>query len=207
MTEPDWYRPPAAEIAAPADLAWTPEPSHTVGFWPRAAARFVDALVGIAASFAAGSLYAALPQAMTSAIPKVRFASLLTSALIGWVLTIVGNAAAEAFGGATVGKLVLGMRVKMVDGSRCTPGAAFKRSLAYVWDAFFFGMVAYGSMKKTDYNQRTGDRWADTLVVRASAIPNGLRLRDLAMIGAAVDVMFMFAWDFLTVVTQVNGDL
>jgi uncharacterized RDD family membrane protein YckC len=205
VSQPDWYRPPAAEIGSPETERWEPEAAHTVGFWPRVAARFVDGLAAMVVSFAAGALSGALPAGAASAFPKVQM-SVIGAAFVGWIVSILGNAAAEAIGGATIGKLVLGMRVRMVDGSRCTFFPALKRSVAYIWDAFFFGLVAYSAMKKDGYNQRTGDRWADTLVVRVSAIPTGLRLRDLAVVGAAVDVTVLFGWHFFSTLSQIGSE-
>jgi hypothetical protein len=43
---------------------------------------------------------------------------------------------------------------------------AFKRSLAYYWDGLFFGLVGYSSMKESELNQRYGDHWAQTVVIK-----------------------------------------
>jgi len=48
---------------------------------------------------------------------------------------------------------------------------AIQRSLAYYWDALFFGLVGYNSMQQSPLNQRYGDVWAKTVVVRAATVP------------------------------------
>jgi hypothetical protein len=52
---------------------------------------------------------------------------------------------------------------------------ALLRSLAYYFDGLFFGLVAYSSMKQSPLNQRYGDRWAHTVVIRAKELPSGSR--------------------------------
>jgi hypothetical protein len=47
---------------------------------------------------------------------------------------------------------------------------AFKRSLAFFWDSLFFGLVGYSSMKKSELNQRYGDHWAKTVVIKSSEV-------------------------------------
>lgn len=66
--------------------------------------------------------------------------------------------------GATLGKLLLGMRVIQEDGKACSLGSAFLRALLRYIDGFFFGLPAYHSMKSPLY-QRIGDKKAQTVVV------------------------------------------
>jgi hypothetical protein len=67
------------------------------------------------------------------------------------------------------------LRVVTVEGLPCGLKSGFQRSLAYLWDSLFFGLVGYASMKKTPLNQRYGDHWAKTLVIRAREVPAGSR--------------------------------
>jgi uncharacterized RDD family membrane protein YckC len=69
--------------------------------------------------------------------------------------------------GATLGKLVLGMRVVKQNGEPCNFGAAFVRALVRYIDGLFFGIPAYATMKAPLY-QRMGDKSAKTIVVGAT---------------------------------------
>lgn len=92
--------------------------------------------------------------------------NLLPGIFIGVAQFVFYFAIFEWLYGATLGKLILGMRVTMKDGNRCTPGAAIVRGgLRYV-DALLFGIPAYASMKYPLY-QRIGDKAAKTVVVGA----------------------------------------
>ncbi|MGM0653620.1 MAG: RDD family protein [Bacillota bacterium] len=72
----------------------------------------------------------------------------------------------EAFLGGTVGKLVLGMRVQMADGSPCTIGASLIRNLLRIVDGLFFYLVAAILVWTSPTRQRLGDRLAGTVVVK-----------------------------------------
>ena len=72
----------------------------------------------------------------------------------------------EAAYGWTFGKLAMGLRVVMGDGSRVTAGAAFLRTLLRLVDwlpAYY--LVAAVSVWTTKRNQRIGDLAARTVVV------------------------------------------
>ena len=60
-----------------------------------------------------------------------------------------------------------------VDGASITFTSALKRNVAYLWDALFFGLIAYSSMKKSILNQRSGDHWAQTIVAKSRDVPAG----------------------------------
>jgi uncharacterized RDD family membrane protein YckC len=80
---------------------------------------------------------------------------------------VVVSSICETYAGGTLGKLLLGLRVTRLDGGPIQFTQALKRNIAYIWDVFFFGLVAHGAMAQSPLNQRVGDRWAQTLVVRA----------------------------------------
>jgi uncharacterized RDD family membrane protein YckC len=74
----------------------------------------------------------------------------------------------EGLAGATIGKAVLGIRVRRVDGTRIGLGAAAIRNLARVVDAFPYVvpyLVGAIAMSRSDRKQRFGDRWAKTVVI------------------------------------------
>ena len=78
--------------------------------------------------------------------------------------------------GSTAGKLALNMVVVREDGTPCDLSAALKREIAYFFDALFFGLIGYVSMKKSRQEQRYGDHWAHTIVSRRTAVaPQYLR--------------------------------
>lgn len=86
--------------------------------------------------------------------------------LIGFVILVIYFAIFEWLFGASLGKLALRMRVVMLDGSPCTLKAAMIRGLLRLVDGFFFGLIAYKTMKPPLY-KRIGDISAKTLVVDA----------------------------------------
>lgn len=74
----------------------------------------------------------------------------------------------EGVAGATIGKVVVGIRVRGLDGSRIGLGAAAIRNLARAVDAFPYVipyLVGAISVSRSETKQRLGDRWAKTVVV------------------------------------------
>src|SRR6266851_4800838 len=117
-----------------------------VSFWPRVGARVIDLVVH-------------------------NLIALFSGLLIGILLAI-----GEGFHGSTPGKLLLSMVVVQEDGSPCRPGSAWIRSLAYIIDALFFGLIGYLNMQKSPQQQRHGDEWAHTVVCHRSKVaPQNLR--------------------------------
>jgi len=82
----------------------------------------------------------------------------------GLVLSVLYFAVFEWLYGATIGKIILRMRVVQENGTQCGFGAAFVRGLLRYIDSLFFAIPAYMSMKHPLY-QRIGDKAAKTLVV------------------------------------------
>lgn len=48
---------------------------------------------------------------------------------------------------------------------------AFIRSGAFYIDGLFFGLIGYSCMKHSRLNQRYGDIWAKTVVVKVAELP------------------------------------
>jgi uncharacterized RDD family membrane protein YckC len=88
------------------------------------------------------------------------------STIIGLAQSVAYFTIFEWLAGATVGKLILGMRVVKASGAPCTLGAAIVRGLLRIIDALFFTLPAVLSMKAPLY-QRLGDKAARTVVVKA----------------------------------------
>jgi uncharacterized RDD family membrane protein YckC len=90
--------------------------------------------------------------------------------LRAWLLLAVSGfgyfVVTEAATGATLGKLMVGIRVVRENGEPVTFGAAFVRNLLRSVDQFFFYFVGFISAILSKRGQRVGDRVAHTIVVR-----------------------------------------
>ena len=84
----------------------------------------------------------------------------------------------EARWGATVGKLVVGLRVVHLDGTLVRPLPALVRSLLRLVDGMFAGVVGALIIQLSPTRQRLGDRAARTLVVHKSAVVSRDALRQ-----------------------------
>jgi len=104
---------------------------------------------------------------------SIRFGgqALQEGALVAWLLgAFVYFVLSEWLTGATVGKEVVGLRVRMTDGRCCTLSAALVRNLLRAVDAFPFGipnLVGLIVVAGTPRHQRLGDLAAQTIVVRS----------------------------------------
>jgi uncharacterized RDD family membrane protein YckC len=68
--------------------------------------------------------------------------------------------------GATVGKLILGLRVKSLDGTPISLMQSMKRNILRLADFFPFYLPGFLTACLTPNRQRLGDLWAKTIVVR-----------------------------------------
>ena len=71
----------------------------------------------------------------------------------------------ESIRGQTLGKFILGLKVVTKDGKPISFAQAFKRRLVDMIDFFFFGIVAFITIKNTPDHQRLGDLLANTIVI------------------------------------------
>jgi uncharacterized RDD family membrane protein YckC len=88
--------------------------------------------------------------------------------VIPLMITLAYLVLMEGAFGATIGKFVLGIRVRALDGTRIGFGAAAIRNLARVVDAFPYVipyLVGAIAVSRSETDQRLGDRWAKTVVV------------------------------------------
>ena len=94
-----------------------------------------------------------------------------------WGLMTIGL---EQFFGSTLGNGLVGLKPisikKETDGqnwsnykNKPTFGQSLKRHLLDPIDMFFFGLVGILTIKNTELNQRVGDMWAKTVVVRSKS--------------------------------------
>jgi len=72
----------------------------------------------------------------------------------------------EGFLGGTLGKLAIGIRVRMEDGSPVTMGASVIRNLLRIVDGLFFYLIGAIFVWTSPHKQRLGDRLAKTVVVK-----------------------------------------
>jgi uncharacterized RDD family membrane protein YckC len=199
-----------SDLSAPADDSPSPTARalDSAGFWIRAAARFIDWLVLGIVGITVGFLFAVIAVALESITGRASsdvIESLQQTSFIGWIGSVIATLAYhslfEGVAGSTVGKRMLGLQVIAMDGTPVRFVQGVRRSLAFLFDALFFGAIAAGEMNNSPEKQRIGDRWAGTRVVRRRSLPVELHpptLQYVAALVAAVEV----AW-LLTAVTQV----
>ena len=186
----------------PADRQEAPV-REGAGFWIRALARVLDTMAHLAVGVIVG-LVAAIAVAIGDALqgvgPDPSMATLSPSTPLALVAGIVGHLSmhtvCEGFHGSTLGKRICGLTVVSEDGGPATPLGALKRSIAYLWDAIFFGWVGSRKMAESPRRQRFGDIWGHTQVVHLSALDaserrSWVRFGLAAAVGLAVDVLVL----------------
>ena len=89
--------------------------------------------------------------------------------LIFWGIMTVGL---EIGVGATLGNSIAGLKEIPKNGinRNLTFAESLKRHLVDPIDMFFFGLVGIITINSTDLNQRVGDLWAGTIVVRNKSL-------------------------------------
>jgi len=152
-----------------------------VTFWPRVGARLIDYGLHYCVTYAAGFLFSILVLAASGGhFPAWVLVRFRHAGLTGFVTGVVGfvayNVVCVSMHGSTLGKRLLSMVVVRENGLRCRLWPAIIREFGYFIDALFFGLVGCLAMQKTYQEQRYGDQWAHTVVVkRAGVIPEQLR--------------------------------
>lgn len=175
------------------------KPAEGVGFPLRAVARIIDLIIhnviGLPFGFTVGLVIGYISTSSGMATPNFATED-PTWKLISGAFAIVGFifycAICEAYYGATLGKLILGLFVVDKNGKQISFGAGLVRSVLFFIDSLFFGLVGYAFMKETPLKQRLGDRAAGTLVVKrsevgSSEIPSGCMLFVVLLIALAFD--------------------
>jgi uncharacterized RDD family membrane protein YckC len=173
------------------------------GFGIRAAARIIDTIygtvLGLIGGVLGGIILIILEQRALIAPGWMERSKGLN--LAGWGFSLLGNlvyhSLTEGMYGASLGKLCCGLRVVTEGAEPITLTKALKRSLAYFWDALFFGLVGYSSMKESELNQRYGDHWAKTIVAKSNDVPaeskSGWEIFVLAFLMGSVGWMVLIA--------------
>lgn len=178
MTQlPNVFEAPRAQDAIPPE--GFPEFAEVQGqsFGTRAAAQIIDMIVHFFLA-TVGGVIAGITLAIMQAMGMVNegWAERMGEwGVFGFVFGIVSSTLyhtlSEGIMGASIGKLILGLRVVREDGRPCGLMPALIRSAAFVIDSFFFGVIAYNAMQASMRSQRLGDKWAHTVVVKKDEVP------------------------------------
>ena len=180
--DPNWYAPPGMDAPPPPSSEGVENAApEYAGFFVRCAGRVLDIIAVMVCGWIGGMLGAFGAAALASSGVMSagwthRIQSTSASGLaIGAVAVLGYHALSEGLDGASVGKAVLGLRVKSEELRACGVGSASVRNVAYYVDGCFFGLVAYSVMSKSPRQQRLGDKWGHTVVVRAASLPASAR--------------------------------
>lgn len=177
-------------------------PKFGAGFGRRAGAQVVDLIIHNAMGFMVGfvaGLMIAVYAAVTGVSASALSAKLGGATLTGYILALSGYVAyhtiCEGMHGATLGKLLFKVHVLGEDGNPASLVSALIRSVAFILDSFFLGVVAYSNMQKSERRQRLGDKWAKTVVVDRSAMnryprPSGWQFVLVFLVALAADGLF-----------------
>lgn len=110
--------------------------------------------------------------------------------LLGLLANILYHSFCEGLHGATIGKLMCGLRVVQQDGSPSTLKGAFLRSLLYPLDSFCFGLIAFMTMDNSPLNQRVGDVCGKTAVLKTFEVrPESRRTLGIFFAGLITGVL------------------
>lgn len=167
------------ESGAPETAA---TPFEYAGFGIRLGARVIDLAIMAVAALATGALSGILAVVLSTILGIDTSGFLagagetgLTARLMAVLAAMVFAVVADSIHGSTPGKMILGLTVLGENGGFCSAAAAVRRELAYLIDSLFFGIPAFSSMKRTPKQQRIGDKWARTIVVRRRSLQPGQR--------------------------------
>jgi uncharacterized RDD family membrane protein YckC len=129
-----------------------------IGVGRRAVATIIDAVV----FFIIGYIIALL----TGQTFEVGYEIEGGPALLAFLFWLLYYIVLEATLGATLGKMLLGMRVAKTDGSPIGWSASSVRNILRIIDGLFFYLVGAILVWLSPLKQRLGDRVADTVVVQ-----------------------------------------
>jgi uncharacterized RDD family membrane protein YckC len=174
-------------------------PVEGVGFLIRGIAKIIDLVihnvVGVGFGLVVGIVIGLVAGASGGTVPD--FASKdatqnLIAGLFGTAGFIFYSSICEAYYGATLGKMILGLFVVDKKGGQISFGAALVRSLLFFIDQMFVGLVGYMVMKDSPLKQRLGDKAAGTVVIKRSevdstVIPSGCMLFVVLIVGLVFD--------------------
>jgi uncharacterized RDD family membrane protein YckC len=153
----------------------TETPPRVARLGDRFLAVILDTLV-VVALYAVIGMYAAV---LWGGVTEIGFSLEGTAALVVIGVTLVIAFSyywlAEAWFGATLGKAMVGIRVRASDGGKCTLKASAIRNLARVIDGFAVYLVGFLVALFSSQRRRIGDYLGKTVVVEGAA-PRPLRI-------------------------------
>jgi uncharacterized RDD family membrane protein YckC len=185
-----------------------PTPPDVVGFDARVFSRLIDsgahAAMAVLGSVAAGVVLVVLAklglisegwaQRLKLGVGLKVFVSISS--------TLVSTGVMNRVCGASLGKVLLKQRIVRLDGQRPRFIDGVARELGLFVDLFFFAAVAYSVMKASPLRQRVGDKWADTVVVRADAVSPAARASPTELAaGLALGLMLKAALTAIALVS------
>ena len=143
-------------------------PRH-VGVAPRAVAAVIDAIISVVVFLLPLMFLLGEEQTVTSGAGTLTEWAVTVDVSLAWItLTMAYFIIFEALAGATVGKLVLSLRVRDSGGTPIGFDAAFLRNVMRIVDCFPYIPLPYllgaVSIWVSKDRQRLGDRVADTIV-------------------------------------------
>ena len=151
------------------------------GFWIRGLARTIDSFfcagLAIVSFYLSGIVLYLMGNFFHSwhHLPRISLIAFILCALA----SLAYNSFCEGVHGATLGKKICGIRVVSQDGTPSNLTSAAIRTIIYCWDGLVFGAAGYyGSMEKSPLNQRHGDVWAKTAVLKDSEVSPEHRRTD-----------------------------
>ncbi len=193
--------PVASSEPAEAVVPDAADPAGT-SFGLRVGGRIIDLVIhtvfGLATALVVGVVLAVLAAGRGQPF-EATAARLGQSQSLDYLLAILGLVAyhtiCESFHGSTLGKALVGITVRAEDGGPASLSAAGLRSLAAVPESLLLGLPAAISINSSPRQQRYGDKWAHTIVVRTKALPPAarrsvLRLLVVAALGLFADGAF-----------------
>lgn len=173
---------------------------ESAGFGIRAAGRIIDYLVSLTAGLASGAalgIIAGFVAAATKKPDSEVFAAMTNRGALTYAAsiaaTLIYHAFTEAVGGASLGKRLLGLEVVSDTLGPATLRQTFIRNLGFFVDGLFFGLVAYSFIEKSPTNQRLGDVWGKTRVVRRNSLPAGQRRQSRVFVFVLLGAMAIAA--------------
>ena len=177
-----------------------PPPIEGVGVARRVLARVIDVVVlqlaigvGAAAAYLAASvLVDSLGPGTAAAIERLANASSSSwrgswhDVALGLLGLTLLHTLCEGLHGSTIGKRVCGITVVSESGTPAGIRAGLKRSLGFLVDQIAFGLVGIHKILNSPLQQRVGDEWAHTVVVRSKALAPGSRRSGWRFVAATV---------------------
>lgn len=161
----------AEEAPVASDFVFTPRAMAEAdlpkaGFWIRAAAAFVDALIAGALQGVIVVLFAGLLGLLLHGFDSDSLLMLCLAWLLSGSISVVYYVYFTAYGGQTPGKMALRIKVVRTDSSPLTLGRAFYREVPGKFISGIILGIGYLMVAFDEKKQGLHDRMADTYVVR-----------------------------------------